>query len=369
MTTYGTDYQYLNIRILNDPEENDNKSVPATFDETRVQPILEKPDEYELSIVRFSIPTNTIPIFIWPSDETYKITIEWKGFTASSFMTFAGQGLDRYGKAIYHYQELCDSFNEAMDNIFDTLSVQFAGPLPAPDWALYAKSAPRLIFDAEIYKFRVIVPYETDDYSNPSVGAPELGNWDTYNPIVTNRISVYFNREMEKFMSGFQYIAGDIDDANSDTFYQLIIKNNYNNIIPYPASGANVSYVLNQTYSNISNLSDFSNVVFRTTMPITAEFKATQRNELQYIMTDFKPNTEEYNDSELIYVPQVLRYYPLTTNEDFRRIDLACFWENSAGDQFPIFLLPNKSITVKLQFRKRPATKMALTLEAGDELN
>lgn len=366
MTTYGTDYQYLNIRILNDPDVNDNKSIPATYDETRVQDILDRPDEYELSIVRFSIPTNTIPIFLWPGDETYKISIEWRGFTASSYMTFAGQGLDLYGKAIYHYQELCDSFNVAMDNVFNIMSAQFSGALPLPDWALYAKSPPRLIFDAEIYKFRVIVPYETADYNNPSVGANEVGHWGTDNPDVPNKITVYFNREVEKFLSGFQFIVDDINNGNSDTFYELVIKNNYNNIIPYPTD---VSYVLNQTYSNISNISDFSNVIFRTTMPIVAEFKAAQNNEVQYILTDFIPSPAEYDDSELVYVPQVLRYYPITTNENWRHIDVQVYWQDSTGKQYPVYILPNKSITLKIQLRKRPSTKMALTLEEGDELN
>lgn len=370
MTTYGTDYQYLNIRIFNDSVANNNKSIPARYEETRVQPILDFPNEYELSIVRFSIPTNTIPILIWPGDDVYKITLEWRGVQTTAYLTFAGQGLDLYGKAIYHYQEICDSFNIAMKSTWDDMAAAFPGALPAPDFALYSLQSPRLIFNFILKKFQFVVPYETSDYSNPSVGADEIGHWATNNPDVPNRITIYFNREMEKFMSGFQYIVDDITNGDSDTFYQMIVSDGTNNIVETPSYNENrFVYVMKQTYSDITNVNDFANIVFRTSrIPIVSEFKATQVNEFQQILTDFIPEIQEFNASDLLFNPTgPLRYYPIITNTDFRSVDVDIYWENTEGKQFPVYLLPNKTITVKIQFRKRTSIVLDETLRAGDE--
>lgn len=369
MTTYGTDYQYLNVRIFNDPAKNNNRSIPAKYEETRVQPILDKPNDYELSIVRFQIPTNTIPIFIWPGDDVYKITLEWRGFKASQFLEFAGQGFDLYGKAIYHYQEICESFNRAMFLAWTDIVANFPGPLPAPDFALYSLKAPTLVFDYDLNKFQFVVPYTTPDYSNPSIGADEIEHWDTDNIDIPNRITIYFNREMEKFMSGFQYFA-NIDNGNSDEFYRLIIRDNVNNVINNPREPTQQIYLLNQTYSDISNLNDFSNVVFRTSrIPVVSEFKATQRNETQQILTDFIPDEQEFNASSLLFANQGgLRYYPLITNTDFRSIDIQVFWEDSVGNQFPVYILPNKAITIKVQFRRKKSIVLEETLQDQDEI-
>lgn len=373
MTTYGTDYQYYNIRIYNDPNENANNSIPAKFDETRVTPILDKPNEYELSIVRFEVPTNTIPLFIWPGDEYYKVTLEWRGVRKSAFLEFAGQGFTLYGKAIYHYQEICDSMNDALNNVFNQMAAEFPGPLPAPDWALYASKAPEYVYNQIIKQFQFLIPYETPDYSTPPDGLNEEQHWSS---VITpadplNEIKLFFNRNVEKFMSGFQFI-GSIGDANADDFFRLVIQDTFNNVLqPDITDPLTKRYTMNQTYDNSSIINSLSNIVFRTTrVPIVSEFRGTQKNETQQILTDFIPNPDVFDASAIVFNPSgTLRYYPLITNQDFRGIDLQVYWEDKEGKQFPVYILPNRSITVKIQFRKKPALVLEDTLYAQNELN
>jgi hypothetical protein len=346
--------------------------VPARFSEDRVIPILDNPNEYELSIVRFSVPTNTIPIFIWPGDDFYKVTIEWRGVRKSAFMEFAGQGLTLYGIAIYHYQEICDSMNAALKNIFDQLSAEFPGPLPAPDWALYAYKPPFFVFSQELKQFQFIIPYTTPDYSTPPDGINEDEHWSSVIAPVDplNEIKLFFNRNVEKFMSGFQFIGNSID-AYSDDVFRLVIQNTFNNVVQLNLSDPlTTQYAMNQTYSNLSIINDFENLIFRTSrIPIVNEFQGTQKNITRQILTDFVPLPGAFDASTIVYYPQgPLRHYPLITNVDFRSTDLQVFWENKQGIEFPVYLLPNRTLSVKIQFRKKPSISLDEVLRQGDQL-
>jgi len=55
------DFFYINANIRN----NENSFLPASYNEVRKQPILEgNVDDYTLSVERFTISTNTIPLWI-----------------------------------------------------------------------------------------------------------------------------------------------------------------------------------------------------------------------------------------------------------------------------------------------------------------
>ena len=373
MTTYGTDYQYYNIRIFNDPVKSNNKPIIASFDETRVTPILDNPNEYEMSIVRFAVPTNTIPILIWPGDDYFKVSLEWRGVTKSAFLTFNGQGLKLYGKAIYHYQEICDAVNKAFVDVFNELVAEFPGPLPAPDWALYAYKPPIFVYSQSLKQFQFIIQYETPDYSTPPDALNEVEHWSSVNPPIDplNEIKVFFNRNFDTLITAFQVI-GDTDDPDNIKFFKLVIQNTRNNIIQTDLTDPLTKvYTMNQSFSNLAVINDFENLIFRTSLiPIVNEFLGTQTNSTRQILTDFVPTPESYDASKLVFYPQgPLRYYPLITNSEFRSTDLQLFWLNKAGSEFPLYLLPNRQITVKIQFRRKPAIVLDDILTQGNVLN
>jgi len=55
------DHFYINANIRN----NENSFLPASYNEVRKKPILEgNVDDYTLSVVRFTISTNTIPLWV-----------------------------------------------------------------------------------------------------------------------------------------------------------------------------------------------------------------------------------------------------------------------------------------------------------------
>jgi hypothetical protein len=68
LISQNDDKKYYNISI--NYVDNPSGLTLATFRETRVQPIVDKADDYYLSIIRFTIPMSSIPIFIMESVET-----------------------------------------------------------------------------------------------------------------------------------------------------------------------------------------------------------------------------------------------------------------------------------------------------------
>lgn len=346
-------YIYYNIEIFN---ETSNFKL-AKFNETRVVPILNNPSKYDLSIVRFTIPSQTIPILIWPGDNIYKITITWLGQEVSAFLTLPyNEGVPEYGNAIYNYQELCDSINLAFENCYAQLSVLFPGPYPATeDWVLYTESPPYIIFNNITNFFSIQVPYSTADYTDPPIGQPSLGNWGNIPFYPDHIINIYYNEKLGSLLKGFEY---KLNIYNNDKYYNLLIKNNNNNIIPIGISvlvGDNFYYNMTQSYPTLININDFDNIIFRTSsVPVSNELVGAQRNVLQQILTDFEISEQNYDNSNIQYFPVgPIRYYPLLSNSEMRTIDMQVFWKNRAGDEFQLYLAPNTKLTVKIQFRKR----------------
>ena len=59
---------YYNARINAELESRKQ----ATFSVSRVQPILSKPNDYELAVIRFSLPSTSIPLFVRWNNRLFK---------------------------------------------------------------------------------------------------------------------------------------------------------------------------------------------------------------------------------------------------------------------------------------------------------
>ena len=59
-----SEYLYYNIGATNSDEDGNFQSIRFNYNEQRLSPILEKPNDWEMKIQRFSIPTSAIPWII-----------------------------------------------------------------------------------------------------------------------------------------------------------------------------------------------------------------------------------------------------------------------------------------------------------------
>ena len=353
-------YLYYNIEIYNDKTE----PILAKFDETRVIPIIDNPSLYELSIVRFKVPAQNIPLLVWPGDNVYKISFTWRGQTVSSLLNFIPQGITIYGDSVYGYQELCDIINVAFLDCYTQMSILFPGPYPGiPDWNLYTQQDPIIIFNNATKFFDITVPWETAEYRNPPIGDPSTANWSNDPEDPTNIISVFFNESLGNLLTAFQYI---VDPLSNDFRNNLLIKDNHNNIIQTdPNDSTSWYYFMKQSFTILNSINDLDDLLFRTSkIPVTSEYIGAQRNVTQQILTDFEVIESNYDTSDIQYFPSgPLRYYPLTTNYPLRDFDLQVFWKNRAGTEYPIYINPGSKLTIKIQFRKVPSVVLKDVLE------
>ncbi len=363
MTSPNDSYLYYNININNPSSSNNN--IPAEFDETRVQPILTNPSLYELSIVRFEVPTSLIPILFWPGNDVHKVSMSWNGVLAESFVSFNGNGsTPLYGKklAIYNYQNICDAINLALFECFDDLVTAFPGPLPAPDFALYALRAPKLVFDPITQLFTFQVPFNTRTYG---AEIDPIRHWSIQNPDIPNLIGVFFSQSLGDILKSFDWFT----DNDPDTYYQLAIKETFNNIST--DQYINTQYLMNmtQSYATLASINDFADLYFQTNkIPVGAEMLGAQTNKTISILTDFKTFSDAYDGNNIqFFATGPLRYYPLKSNHELKNMDLKIFWVDKDLNQYPLYIAPGETVSVKIQLRRKKAVILAEVMYEDDK--
>jgi hypothetical protein len=94
---YQGDNIYYNMVIENDTLDY----IPAQFFETRSEPILQKANDYHMSVIRFSIPTSSIPIFSFPMAIYNQGTISQSGNTVTLVGGFFTSNMVNNGAIIY----------------------------------------------------------------------------------------------------------------------------------------------------------------------------------------------------------------------------------------------------------------------------
>ena len=59
------DYTYLNLQLIN----TTTSDIPATYNETRLRPILDDMESYTMSVIRMKVPSSSIPLFVFEDGE------------------------------------------------------------------------------------------------------------------------------------------------------------------------------------------------------------------------------------------------------------------------------------------------------------
>ena len=332
----GDENVYYNIVIENNsPKDIDQALVPALFSENRVQPILDNPCDYELAVVRFSVPAYTIPIMFFRNDEGdykdefYSVTLSYDGHDENERLQFIpnDDGTPLYGKpAIWFYQELLDSLNNALALAFTNMKL--AKPASPPT------EAPFMTFDpvTQLFSFYAEKLYDIN-------GAPTIEIF--FNPILFKLFSTLRANERDiavkpYYEKNFQIVVSD-DKLNSSTY-----------------NGKDY-YIMKQSNDTLYLWNDFQSIVFETnTIPINPEFLPSQNNVIRRIITDFEPLSDTPSHQVVQYYPQgPLRYYYLKSNYPINAIDMRVLWGDTRRKTYPVLLTTTDILTCKLLFRKK----------------
>lgn len=335
------DVSYFNISIVN----NDVDRKKAIYNQILQVPLLNNPNEYFLSIVRFSIPGQGIPIFFFRENK-YHVVLRYGGVDFQTPVIYSPNINPLLNdNTIYSYNSFITMINTALLTSFNALKVAFPGAPPT--------EAPYMQYNAQTLLCSL---YCQQSYDPVVAGAPT--------------IEIYFNNILYYFFDNFFIIrTGNQDPSYKD--YKFVITNQRNNAITSdinnPAiTGGNPYYKFEQEYSTTYNWNDTKTISFKSGLfPVASEYVRTGQNQTvasEKILTDFEPIQSLSDPSGFRGVLQyqaqgVYRLIDIASQNPLKSIDLQITYKDELGDDHDLYIPHGSSITVKIAFIKKSLYK------------
>lgn len=362
------DCVYLDIQTTN-ILGNSTQPIPINFSENRTNAILDNAGEYCMSVVRFSLDTQTLPVFIPtiqgtstgntdPNKTVYYVgmtngsssvsyPIEWIPQNQYLSAPSVGQqpietSMNNLYYYCYDYSWLAYLVQNAMTQCFNALGL--------------TGTPPTFVYDPSSQKFIVSANKALFQYTSPS-SPPQCG--------------LYFNSDLYDLFSTFSFINTGL---SSDNLHYMLVFNSSN--------GAN-DIIMNTTDDNpdnnevfiqtiqelptLSNITPISSIVFTSSMlPVEPEQISSPQLYLEgthltsgnnanigAIITDLESDDGVYKPS-LSYVPTAeYRRLSMLSSRELTHIQLSVYWKNRFGQLFPVTLGGGASMTCKILFQKR----------------
>jgi hypothetical protein len=378
------DQIYYDVTVSN---FQSSTTVPPIFyyNEQRTLPFISNPEDYYLSILRFTVDTGTIPVFI-PSIQPnqgdrnktiYSVSLQFVGpsttvYTAQTFLTWVPQdtstpippppnatanGLQVNEGGYYNcysYTYFLAVLGKAFEDCYNDLLAQVTaggdGPLPS-DYPPY--------MDWDTSSASAVLYADQDGYDqNPSAG------------IVP--INIYMNAPLFTLFSSFPAKYLGYTNVPLGKNFQLEPFNkgstNITPITPVDGSPSWNAITMYQECSTTAAWSPITALVFTSnTLPIQPSQVSTplvfddnqqlvlggNNADIANIITDLVSDTGAYRPN-LVYQPSSqYRYVTLYGNRPLFNLDLQIFYRLRSGQLIPFRLASGGSVTVKVAFIKK----------------
>lgn len=358
------DNVYFNITIRG-PLATDQTydSFPAVFDTTRSQPILAKPSDYFMSIVRLTMPLNSMPIFIcpiasgdtttpwvvgiWYNGTYYKQALLWQTELFAPVSNYP----PNWTNFAFSFYTFVSMINVAMATAY----AAFSAANPALPQAV-ANQAPFVVFDpvAELFSWVWHKSWATSPPAVDGIG-PRVGT----------------NYSLTAVFDGFRKLqlkgsATHTDpDDNAEYVWEILGNNVYTQVnIATGNPYTDTCYTTQDSRSDnlLSNLrrlvvTSSSMPIINEATPITTGGQTVSNNSSTMpIVTDFVPQIDFTSDLRGNVYYQPLAQYRLTnliSDIPLYRIQLSFFWEDNEGNLYPILISRNQQVEAKIGFFKK----------------
>lgn len=360
--------------------------VNAEYNVTKTIPIIDKASDYFVSVIRFDIPLNSVPLFIMPiipnqsdSDMTpliiginydgvdYSINLE---YIPDNILNAPIQNIPNVQVITpyyytYSFATLIYMMNLALTQVYINSGLQTAMPNFLP---------PYFIFDPVTQLISLVTPSFFSTLISPLVDVP----------------SIYINEPLTNFIDSFQYsLQGYNQPDGKDNVF--ILTGRIANLtgsgagVPYvpfgvlpptaiaPSSGLPANpdyYIYTEEYSTMQYWTSLRKIIVSSsTLPIISEFVPVPNNTSSGvsatfpIITDFVPQIELAGQSRSIayYIPtSQYRLVDLNSDIPIQKIDLRLYWQDYSGNIYPIQLSVFQQASIKLAFIKKDLYKSNL---------
>lgn len=376
------DNVYYDVTITN--LETINRNPPSLyFNETRNTPFVYDPESYYLSIIRFTLDTPTLPVFIpiiQPNQGNrdltiYSVTLSWKDpvslvtFNQQKFVEFIQQiedvvtpappsqttdGLQNNQTGYYeilNYQYWIELINNTFTDCFNLLNAQVVGA----GLVLPSQNAPTMAWDTT---------------SNCAILTAEQVGYDNSIP---NTIEIYMNPAMYQIFSSFtSIIKGSVGVTNGKNIQLVMNGFGGANVVKFPPTAlpANQYDALQivQEYSTIALWTPITSIVFTSnTLPVVPANISSpllyingevynnggNNSNISQVVTDFVSDTGIYKPN-IVYTPSAqYRLINLVGNTPIYNLDLNVYWKSRTGVLQPFKLSSGSTATIKLLFTRK----------------
>jgi hypothetical protein len=374
--TESPDHIYYDLSISNSHSIGEIEPH-LKFNETRTTAIIEHPERYKLSIVRFMVDTHSLPIMqptiMKQSDQlkyfpnnvdmnrtVYSITIEHgidkimeyvqfdpQDTTVNMPASFRPNGSPDYSTGyynLYSYDHFVTMCNYTIKNIMSNVVFQYP----------FYSGLPSLFFDGKKISFQ-----------SPA------SNW---NSSIDSHYKIYFNTAAYRLFNSMPAKHLDKKDAFGRNF-QLDTANFSNNFALYTnyhTLGGSVSNPIGMTFLNITqeysttaNWSPVSSIAFTSASLHVEASHVSNLHEYDHgnevierssnnsltIITDFA--TSDYLPG-ILYVPSgEYRWVDLTKSGPLKKINVEVYWLSKLAEINPFQLSAGGSASLKMLFQKK----------------
>lgn len=302
----------------------------AIYSETSTAPILQNSSEWSLSVVRFNLTTNEMPVYVFEDVPgsglfKYKVILEVGGLRVEAPIDFnlAGSQSPYEGTfAFYSYNGILDSINTAYVAAYLVIQAQYilqVGPWPAT----FPTQAPRV---------RLLPGNSTQIFFEPAYHLNSFGIG--VNPALLNK------------MGSFSWAV----DTAAPYDALLDISDKVWNHVTYDS----IDYLFAQEPGlSIQNWNSVRQIVFKTSIPVESEFRSGQNVEKDQVLTDFDL-TGVIDGTDINFFPTgPLREYPMYNRSALYELSLRILWRGRDGVDHKWLLGPEDVATMKIQFHRR----------------
>jgi len=376
------DNVYYDVTITN--LETINRNPPSLyFNETRNTPFVYDPESYYLSIIRFTLDTPTLPVFIpiiQPNQSNlnltiYSVTLSWTDpisgvtFNQQTFVNFITQienavvpappsqttdGLQNNNTGYYeilNYQFWIQLINNTFTTCFNDLNTQVVGA----GLTLPSQNAPSMSWDTT---------------TNCAILTADVLGYDNN---LADPIEIYMNPAMYQIFSSFPVlIKGAVGITNGKNIQLIMDGFGGANIVKFPPTAPSISQYdalqIVQEYSTIALWTPITSIVFTSnTLPVVPANISSpllfingevynnggNNSNISQVVTDFVSDNGIYKPN-IVYTPSAqYRLINLVGNTPIYNLDLNVYWKSRTGVLQPFKLSSGSTATIKLLFTRK----------------
>ncbi len=322
------DHEYFSFSIVNQDQKNRQL---ARFESALTKPLLNKPNDYHMSVVSFNLSGDAIPIFTF-KDNTYYVMLSYNGVTYTQPVPYISYSATNT-RNIFNYQAFIDMVNQGYLNAYNAMITA------QPASAVQMTQAPFLTFTPASLLINLIV-------NGPGVAWTGIPNDPT-------TVNIFMNNNLYDLFDAFENYFYDFGIVTFPTA-QLIVKDNKNGNV------SGTTYTMAENYSTVFKWHDITRIVLTSSrLGVNQQYTMTLSNNgapvYVPIIASFTPNFASGPDTRgyINYEPQFLIYIDMISSTEIKTIDFQFYYLTKNLTLEPIYLFPNSSVNLLCLFKHK----------------